>query len=421
MAQRGDELTEKEEEDIEAFVKRFNRKSRMLSKYASLNSEQKDKLNNKAENYMQQAEESDSIKTAQKYKYRAAEINSGIPAIEEAINEYLSKYAISIKIKTVHDAFMKKVNERNMVNNCEAEWAASKEKFDEIKKEIEEKRAKCNHEQKLLEFRNKIAEIQLDVSILNDVRNNVLLKINEIRDKYQKDQVPKKEAESIVRDFISNIEGIEKYAKDEIGNAVNNTIVKSCQSILEEYKEYIKELNNEGLLNIGSFDIQQTTLFNSYDINSVGDLINNSSYINTKREKTGEKTFENSGIRAGIARFFGVSVFLGKAAYRTIDVYEDKEYVKIMDLITDQISENEFSFKKQVNQIIKISQNQVEDIKDATLEKLKYLDRLVIEMFDEIDKMTESQEELSKRVRANAEKTRWIKDFVIKVEGLLTV
>lgn len=34
---------------------------------------------------------------------------------------------------------MKKVIERNMVDNCEAEWAASQESFEAVKRELQEK------------------------------------------------------------------------------------------------------------------------------------------------------------------------------------------------------------------------------------------------------------------------------------------
>ena len=152
MVSNGEELSEKEEEDLETLVKRFNRLNRMLPKYASLNSTDRDKLIAEAEKYIDAGKKAESIKESEKYKYKAAEINSGIPAIETAIREYLQKYAIAIKIKTVHDTFMKKVIERNMVDNCEAEWAASQESFDAVKKELQEKRDKCDHSKKLLDL-----------------------------------------------------------------------------------------------------------------------------------------------------------------------------------------------------------------------------------------------------------------------------
>ena len=132
MTENDEKLSETEEEDLEKLIKRFNRQTRMLSKYASLGSSMKEKLIKSAEKYMAAGE-------TEKNKRRAAEINSGVPAIEMAIKEYLEKYAIAIKIKNIHDTFMEKVQERDMINNCEREWAQSKEEFDAIKRELQKK------------------------------------------------------------------------------------------------------------------------------------------------------------------------------------------------------------------------------------------------------------------------------------------
>lgn len=169
MVENGEELSEKEEEDLGTLVKRFNRKTRLLSKYASLNSTDKDGLITEAEKFIATGKEAENVKEAKKYQYKAAEINSGIPAIELAIREYLQKYAIAIKIKTVHDTFMKKVIERNMVDNCEAEWAASQESFDLAKKELQEKRIKYDHSEKLQEFRDKVEEVKFDVKPIKEL------------------------------------------------------------------------------------------------------------------------------------------------------------------------------------------------------------------------------------------------------------
>ena len=54
-----------------------------------------------------------------------------------------------------------------MLDNCEAEWARSKESFDAVKKELKEKRKKCDHSTKLQEFRDKVDSIKLDLSLIH--------------------------------------------------------------------------------------------------------------------------------------------------------------------------------------------------------------------------------------------------------------
>ena len=70
---------------------------------------------------------------------------------------------------------------------------------------------------------------------------------------------------------------------------------------------------------------------------------------------------------------------------------------------------------------IKDTGDKVDKLKKATMTKLEGLDKMVADLMAEIDKMLVSQDELQERVKANAEKAKWIKDFISQVEDLLTV
>lgn len=412
MVANGEELSETEEEDLEKLVKRFNRSTRMLPKYASLNSSAKEKLVESAEKYATAGKEAESIKEAEKNKNKAAEINSGIPAIEMAIREYLEKYAIAIKIKTVHDTFMKKVIERNMVDNCEAEWAQSKESFDAVKAELQEKKAKCDHSEKLQEFRDKVEAIKLDMVPIEAEQKKVVDKIRNLS-KSAKEKVKLEEADYILTLFKHNLEAIGEDAQVALDNALNNGVRKSCQDIIDEYAEYIRELDSDGTFNIGSYNIKQTKGFEVFNLEKAEDMLQDK-YLKTEEVKVGEKTVKKKGFFAAIARIFG-------GGYETVDVYEDQTFVNVKQLVEDQLTEVQHSFDKEIETAIKYTKKKVENLKAATMSKLEGLDKLVEELIDEIDKMLVSQEELQKKVEENAEKAEWIKNFIKQVDDLLTV
>lgn len=412
MVMNGEELSETEEEDLEKLVKRFNRPTRMLPKYASLNSSAKEKLIESAEKYAAAGKEAESIKEAEKNKNKAAEINSGIPAIEMAIREYLEKYAIAIKIKTVHDTFMKKVIERNMVNNCEAEWAESQESFEAVKKELQEKKDKCDHSEKLQEFRDKVDAIKLDMNPIEAEQKKVVDKIQKLS-KSAKDKVKIEEADYILSLFKHNLEAIGEDAQVALDNALNNGVRKSCQDIIDEYAEYIRELDADGTFNIGSYNIKQTKGFDAFNLEKPEDMLQDK-YLKTEEVKVGEKTDKKKGFFAAIARIFG-------GGYETVGVYEDQTFVNVKQLVEDQLTEVQHAFDKEIEGAIKDTKKKVESLKSSTMTKLEGLDKLIEELVDEIDKMLVSQEELQKKVKANAEKAEWIKDFIKQVDDLLTV
>jgi len=413
MVNNGEELSETEEEDMEKLVKRFNRSTRMLPKYASLSSAEKDKLIEDAQKYAADAKEADSVKEAERLRNMAAEINSGIPAIEMAIKEYLEKYALAIKIKTVHDTFMKKVMERNMIDNCEKEWAESKESFEAVKKEIKEKREKCNDSEKLQEFKKKVKAIKLDTKSVKAEQAKINRRIDSLVGT-AKETVKEDEADFILAMFKRNLEEIGEEAQVALDNALNNGVRNTCQSIVEEYAEYIKQLDSEGYFSIGSFDMKQTHDFSAFDISRVDDLLQNDKYIEECSVKVGTKRVKKRGFFAAIARIFG-------GGYETRNVYEKQKVVKVKQLIQDRITEVQHSFDKEMNQAIKNTEQQVEQLKRLTNTKLDGLEKMIRDLMDEIEKMLASQKELQAKVKANAEKTAWIKEFVQEVEALLNV
>lgn len=413
MISNGEELSETEEDILDMLVKLFNRSSRMLPKYASLNFSDKEKLVKSATKYMNAGKEADSMKEAEKNKFIAAEINSGIPAIEVAIKEYLEKYAIAIKLKTVHDTFMKKVKERNMVDNCEAEWAKSKDSFDAIKRELQEKRDKCDHSEKLQEFRGKIEGIKLDVKPIKVEQAKIIRRIDRLHDN-AKDKIKLNEAEYILTLFKHNLEDIGDDAQAALDNALNNGVRKSCQNIVEDYAEYIRELDSDGAFNIGRYDMKQTKDFDAFNLSKVDDMIQNDKYITEEEVKVGTKTVKKRGFFSAIARVFG-------GGYEMVDVYEDQKFINLEQLIRDQVNKAQHSFDKEMQEAIKDTVKKVERLKAVTMTKLEGLDKMIADLIAEIDKMLISQEKLKAKVDANEEKAKWIKDFITQVDELLTV
>lgn len=412
MVANGEKLSDKEEEDFETLIKRFNKPTRVLPKYATLNSTDKDKLIADSEMYISLGKEAENVKDVEKYKNKAAEINSGIPAIEKAIEEYLQKYAIAIKIKSVHDTFMKKVIERDMINNCEAEWAESRECFEKIKEELQEKKAKCDHSKKLQEFRNKIETIEFDITPIEIEQKKVVDEIRKISMRYG-DKIKKEEAYFTLSQFQNSLIAAGKKAQVAMENVFNNGVRKSCQKIIDEYAEYISELDTDGMFNIGSFNIKQTTNFNKFKIKSVDDMME-SKYYEAKKVEAGEKKEKKKGFFAAIARIFG-------GGYENIPIYKDQIYIDLKSLLNDNITEIQRSFDKEVEKRIKDTEVDVNKLKDETMNRLNGLDEMLEELMDEINNMLVSQEALQKKVEENAEKTKWIKEFINEVDNLLTV
>lgn len=414
MERNGERMSESDEEDLEHLVRRMNRPSRALSGYASLNLTDKEKLMQESKRCMAAAKKSGDNSEIRKNRLRIAEINSGVPAVELAIREYLEKYAVAIKIKRVHDTFMRKVHERRMLDNCEAEWAQSRERFEGVKKELQEKRSKCDHAEKMKEFRAKVEKIRLDTSPIEDERAKVIRDIDKLAENV-KEKVRYDEAEYICRVFNYNLERMEETVTVKLENILNNEIRRACEGIVSEYRDYIEELELEGAFNIGGYNIKETAGFADFDLSKADDLLMEK-YAVEEKVKVGSHMKKRKGFKGWLARAFG-----HKYGYVKVDDFEKQKFIKLRALIQDQIAQAKHTFNKNMKEVEESTRDEVENIKQITMKKLEDLDRLIRKLMEEIDQMLDSQRELEKKVENNKDRAQWLKNFVQEVEELLMI
>ena len=415
MHTNGERLTQTEKEDLQKFVNRFNQSERMLPKYtASLNVSAKEKLIKLSNDYSAAAAKAGSDEEKEINRLKAAEINSGIPAIEMAIKEYLDKYAIAIKIKTVHDTFMKKVIERSMIDKCESEWAKSKESFEAVKRELEEKQKKCNHDKKLQEFRDKVKSITFDRHPIKAIQAEINRKMDGIVEKTS-EKIEVEKAEYYVKKFWRDLEIYGKDAQIKLDIAFNSGVKKICRDILEEYADYIRDLDSDGAFDIAGYDLKQTKIFESFDLNMLESAWQSEKYLKREDIKIGTEKVKEEGFLAVIARVFGTG------GYKERNVYRRQEFVLMKELVRSQITQISHSLDKQIKKEIEDTEEKVEKLTSLTVTKLEELDNAVADLIQEIDKMLISQEELKARVETNAQKTEWIKGFVEEVNNLLAI
>ena len=432
MYQNQQKLSQTEEENLDVLLKKFNREFRMLPKFASLNASDREELINTAKEYMTKAEMSEkalaeSLKEIQgendieisvSYKsanrLKAAEINSGVPALEKAIQEYLDKYAIAIKIKTVHDAFMTKVYERQMIDNCRKEWAESEKNFNNIKQELQEKQEKYNKEEKLQEYKKKVEEIQFDDSAFWDSLVAIQRALVELG-RTTPEKIQRKNFEYTFLLIQGQIEKIGENAIYKLEQNYNDGIKDSCKNIYNQYKEYTQSLQKEGFLKIGAFDVSKTDAFSVFKMEKAEDLIQSKEYVTEERVKVGQTQIKKQGVFAAVKRLFGIGGF------QTIDVYEDQEFVNMKEMMENQITQIQNEYREQIEELVKQIKNNVDNLKSETKNKLNGLDKTIKKSMRDIDKMLDSQEKLQKKVKDNEEKTKWIEEFVQEVDDLLSI
>ena len=412
MERSGEEMSESDEDRLDGYLRPFNRKTRRLFQYASI-------PETKKAEYEQIVEE--IAETGEKRSHEVAEINSGIPALEDAIKLYIEKYAEAIKIKTLHDAFMKRVEELDMKAKSEQKWASSTQEYENMRKELEEKKIAFEEDKNRQIFKKKIDAIEADYSKVYEVVDEMTQRLTDITAQYDlKEELEYEDAKEQYDSLAKEVMELGKKTQDKLELAFDEGVYKECKAIFEKYQQYIKEIDRKGLLNIGDYNFKKTEEFSTLNKfeSQVGHIINsdntyseNESYIHEREEHYKVK---KSGIFSAIKRFLG---FSGGWLEKT----KKKTMVEIKSLIKDAIANTILAIQENVDEEVKCAKTRERRLKDDARAKLDNIDDMVRNEYEKIQETTKNQEELKAKVEKNKKDMEWLEQFINEMATLLEV
>ena len=394
------DLTECEEDILDGRLRPFNRESRRLFKYAPIPQEKKDELEKEVE---------DIYDTGDKRNLRVAEINSGVPALEIAISQYIEKYAQAIKVKTVHDVFMNKVEELNMKAKCEAKWSESKEAYEKVRKELEEKKKMLQKDQNLQAFKNRVDSIKADYSKVEALKERLVQEIMNIPYSYD-EKIKKSEANALLENCHKDLIRMGEKMQWELKGALENCVYKECKKIMEEYQAYILELDRKGLLNIGEYSFKKIDGFNKLSVENLENI--SSEYV--KEEVVNVIRKEKKGFFNIIKRIFSTS-----AGWE--NEYIKEEFVELRRVITDKISHLEEQVLDEVDKEINRAKENEQKVKNFANAHLNGIKKKVEEEMANVEKVTKNEVALKANAEKNKENMKWLSVFVDEMSNLLDV
>ena len=411
MEKSGEEMSESDEDRLDGYLRPFNRKTRRLFQYASI-------PETKKAEYEQIIEE--IAETGEKRSHEVAEINSGVPALEDAIKLYIEKYAEAIKIKTLHDAFMKRVEELDMKAKSEQKWASSTQEYENMRKELEEKKIAFEEDKNRQIFKKKIDAIEADYSKVHEVEDEMTQRLMNITAQYDlTEELEFDDAKEIYESLSKEVMELGKKMQDKLEIAFDEGIYKECKAIFEKYQQYIKEIDRKGLLNVGDYNFKKTEKFSSLNQKDIfttytGTEMNGvdiNGYVHKREE---HYRVEKEGILSAIKRFFGFSGgWLEKTRKKTM--------VEIKSLIADAIADTIVEIQENIEREIKRAKAGEERLKDDARAKLDNIDDMVRNEYEKIQETTKNQEELKTKVEKNKKDMEWLRQFIDEMATLLEV
>lgn len=400
MKASGEKLTDSEDDKLDGYLKSFNRPARRLFMYSSISQEMK-------KDY---ADIVDAIaETGEKRSEKVAEINSGIPALEKAIEQYITKYAQAIKIKTVHDIFMDRVIELDMKAKSEAKWSASASEYEKMRQELIEKEASLEKDKQLQKFKERVDAIKADYSKVERLQEQLVEEIMEIPYKYP-ETIEKAKANDLLQECHEQIMKTGKKIQQELELSLESCVYKQCKEIINEYKSYIMELDRSGLLNIGDYSFKKIAGFDDLKVEDLEDI--SDEYIT--EEVVDSVKRKKSGFFNAVKRIFSSS-----AGWYWEDVNED--FVSLRAFIQQKISKLELEVLEETDKEIGRAKKNEEKVKKFASEKLNGIKSKVEDEIKKVKSATEDRDKLKERADTNKNNMEWLSSFVEEMDAMLDI
>jgi GTPase Era involved in 16S rRNA processing len=396
MHQNGDTLTRKQKQTLYAHDFFIEEPQMHLVKYAPLSNTKKGKLLHDIE---QARNENDP--------YAEALIHSGIPSIEEAINEYLDKYAVTAKITAAVNSFKDIVESKELEQNLQKQMSSNEELRKNINLQMKHIQEEISKGQKANAFKDRINREKYDArSVIRRVEGKVHTKIDDFAAVFNNEgSIEESKANKLISKLLEDISSLQSDIKTDLELIILDTMQTDAEQLLDEYRSYVIDLievSGDGI-KTGEFKIFTA------DIPAAESLVDSLKY--TKKVADGERWVSTVTWWKPSTWFSG---------------YYEPNYISKTFVDVDRIAEEVINPAKQdlldnVNKAEEYLDNEMKKLKSFFNSEIDRLENLLLIKVNEMEKLSGDNEMLNSKIREDLEKSKWLYNLVVRLDQILEI
>jgi len=366
-------------------------------------------VRNRIENFKVQMGEDDAV-----------EIHTGIVSVEQAIAQYINKYARTTKVYDLVQSFNEKLNELAAVAHLEDAIRKDKNAKAELEKQIARIKANIQSAQNAQNRSKTIDKIDLT----STVEDHVGTYMTELKNKLRKmmlgrsNKVEKIKARQQCAELEKECEAISVQIKVQIDKILETAYKDTITKIVDEYKRYLAELN---------FDVNTNALsFNPANLVS-GSLANLSSIIDDNTETVDESYNETRTKRVFVksARKW----YNPLSWFKEGDHYEDRKYEARVQKYVDYVDMNEVAsdyivpFLNSLDGTKKDAMNHVvsetQRLKEYLKGELANIDKVLNLKLDALSKTEADNKAKADEIALKEKNLKWLESIQSQVNSII--
>lgn len=351
-------------------------------------------------------------------------IHSGVPALQNAIQEYIKSYAYPIKVRQLLGCFTDILDELVSLNDVKSEALEEAKKFysdavstrvkTEEEKAQEEKRkaALVSIKEKMDCVKGKVDQIKETVPEINNIRGNFYGIKNSIAERVAgRKEVLKDEGDRIIADISNQIDSLLGKIRDTIRD-VKSRKREATDDLYKEFLAYLSELEKAGLMENGSFSLKDTVEYRK--------IVDKDSFTKVEEDPRYEDNPNKHYIEFGygIGNFFS-SVGRAWKSRKEPDTIK-KTYINIEKYISDNITPIEAEIDKYVEKLKADYQSDIQSLKTETKGRIERVLLLIKQKDADIVEMKQKAMKTASDEQAYAEQIKRIKEIRNYMNSLIS-
>lgn len=351
------------------------------------------------------------------------EIHTGIVSVEQAISLYVNKYARTMKVRDLVEAFNEKLNEVAAVAHLEEAIRADKNAKAELEKQIDEIRKNIRTAKDAQSFSKTIDNIDLTTQSKNAIDECIKGIIFNIDDILQtsEEKVPKEEAYALCENLERKREALFIQFKIDVEKIFTQTYKNAVNEIMKEYEKYLSALNlqvNTLSVNVNPLSLVSASLSDLSQIMKANTETEDESY--TVREAYQKR------VEGGFFRKIGHIISFGKIKDHTYETaYRDKRIAKYVDYVNIRDVANEYftPLRKDLEENEKKLQDYLseesERLKETLRRELEKIDEVLEQKLNDLDATKDAQKLKSEEIRRKEQNLRWLEKIQERINNLV--
>lgn len=355
---------------------------------------------------------------AEENENELALLYTGVPSIELAISEYLTKYALPTKISEGVYSFKDKIDALNIEAQEKENLKGNEKKVEELKIKLEKIKSILERGDKAQDVQNQIKGLSTENKLkdaLGNARTRLSSEFTSITESMRNDRISVETAKAYMDNLKLKLPSITADFSSSVEKILDDVLVKQAEKCVKSYQQYVEDL-------IGSvgYELPSASILGDTASITVNEILND--YIYQADVKVGSHQEKNRGFRAGVARLFGINSFLGKDAYENIDDYEKQDFVDFSKWIDEKIFPQIEKFEKETRYSAQDwAKKQEAEFKEVFLNKFEKLNNAIKEKIAEKENALQNQKKFEEMIEQNKKNLEWLDSLKKELDSILTV